>query len=136
MIAFFDSSALSYLIEGAEPLAGKVRAQVAEIARRVPDLASAVSRLTWMECRVAPLRAHDQERLADFDAFFARHDIVWIELTPLVVELATEIRARHGLSPCHALQAASCLQLGDDHLFLTGDHGYGKVAGLHLSLLN
>lgn len=135
MIAFFDSSALSYLIECAEPFASKVREQVAAIAGRFPELAAAVSRLTWMECRVAPLRAHDQERLAEFDAFFGRHDIVWVELTPVVVELAAEIRARHGLSTTDALQAASCLQLGDDHVFLTGDSSYERVAALHVALL-
>ena len=136
MIAFFDSSALSYLIECAEPFASRVRGQVADLAARFPELAAAVSRLTWMECRVAPLRDHDQQRLADFDAFFARPDIVWIELTPVVVELAAEIRARHGLAAAEALQAASCLQLGDDHVFLTGDSRYRQVAGLHVALLH
>ena len=35
-----------------------------------------------------------------------------------------------------ALQAASCLQLGDDHVFLTGDSRYRQVAGLNVALLH
>ena len=52
MIACFDASALIYLIEGKEPFAGKVRKELGSIAGKYPDLVSAVSRLTWLECRV------------------------------------------------------------------------------------
>jgi predicted nucleic acid-binding protein len=34
-----------------------------------------------------------------------------------------------------ALQAASCLQLGAKHIFLTGDAGFRKVAGLNVKVL-
>lgn len=34
MIAFFDASALIYLIEGKEPFASKVRREIAAVARR------------------------------------------------------------------------------------------------------
>jgi predicted nucleic acid-binding protein len=30
-----------------------------------------------------------------------------------------------------ALQAACCLQLGEDHVFVTGDVGFRRVAGLN-----
>lgn len=135
VIAFFDASALIYLVEGSAPFAGRLRAELVRWARKHPDAAAAVSRLSWLECRVRPARAGDQSTLAAFDAFFARPDLVWIELNKDVVELATAIRVVHGLRTPDALQAASCLQLGVGHLFLTGDAAFGRVAGLNVRLL-
>jgi predicted nucleic acid-binding protein len=135
VIAFFDASALIYLVEGSPPFADRLRAELSRWARRHPDAGSAVSRLSWLECRVRPAREGDQATLAAFDAFFARPDLVWIELTREVVELATAIRVRHGLRTPDALQAASCLQLGSKHVFLTGDVTFRRVAGLNVRLL-
>jgi len=135
VIAFFDASALIYLIEGAEPFAGRVRAELARTARKHPGLGAAASRLSWLECRVRPARANDLVALAAFDTFFARPDLIWVELSKDVVELATVIRIRHGLRTPDALQAASCLQLDTEHLFLTGDVAFRRVAGLNVRLL-
>lgn len=135
MIAFFDASALIYLIEGKEPCGSKVRQDLAAATEQFPELGAAVSRLTWLECRVGPMRANDSAALAAFDAFFARPDLVWVELTRDVVELAAVIHVRHGLRTPDALQAASCLQLGGEHLFLTGDVAFQRVAGLRVKLL-
>lgn len=135
MIAFFDASAVIYLIEGSAPFADPFRAGLARWARKHPDAKAAVSRLSWLECRVRPARLGDESTLAAFDAFFARPDLVWVELSQDVVELATAIRAKHGLRTPDALQAASCLQLGADHVFLIGDAGFGRVAGLNVRLL-
>lgn len=136
MIAFFDASALIYLIEGKAPFDARVRKELAAAARKHPDLGSAVSRLTWLECRVGPMKANDNTSLAKFDAFFVRPDLMWIEMSRDVVELAAAIRVRHGLRTPDALQAASCLQLGSNHLFLTGDAAFRRVAGLKVTLLN
>ncbi len=135
MIAFFDASALIYLIEGKEPFAGKMRKELAAVAKRHPDLGTAVSRLTWLECRVGPMKANDSATLASFDGFFARPDLAWIELTRDVVELAAAIRAKHGLRTRDALQAASCLQLGAEHVFLSGDSAFKRVSGLKVRVL-
>ena len=135
MNAFFDTSALIYLIEGKEPFAGKVRKELAAAASNQPDLGSAVSRLTWLECRVGPMKANDNARLAMFDAFFSRPDLLWVELSREVVELAATIRVKHGLRTPDALQAACCLQLGADHLFLSGDRTFERVAGLNVKVL-
>lgn len=135
MIAFFDASALIYLIEGAEPFATRTRAELARIAKRHAALGVAVSRLSWLECRVRPARNNELAVLAAFDAFFARPDLTWVELTQEVVELAAAIRVRHGLRTPDALQAACCLQLGPQHLFITGDAAFEKVAALRVRLL-
>lgn len=135
MIAFFDASALIYLIEGKVPFASNVRKRLADAVKQYPDLGSGISRLTWLECRVGPMKANDSAALAAFDAFFARTDLVWVDLTRDVVELAAAIRVRHGLRTPDSLQAASCLQLGSDHLFLTGDAAFRRVSGLNVKVL-
>ena len=136
MIAFFDACALIYLIEGKRPFAKRIRSQLAETIQAYPDLGTAVSRLSWLECRVGPMKNNNSASLALFDAFFARPDLVWVDLDQKVIELAAAIRVRHGLRTPDALQAASCLQLGSDHLFLTGDAAFQRVQGLNVVVLN
>lgn len=136
MVVFFDASALIYLIEGREPFAGSVRTAVRSLVGRHPDARIALSRLSWLECRVGPMKANDAAVLAVYDAFFARPDIVWVELTREVVELAATVRVRHGLRTPDALQAASCLQLPSGHLMLTGDSAFERVTGLDVRVLS
>ena len=135
MIAFFDASALIYRIEGAEPLATDVRSALANIAKKHPNIATGLSRLTCLECRIGPMKSNNGAILKVYDDFFARTDLVWVELNETVIELATHIRVHHGLKTPDALQAASCLQLGRDHIFLTGDAAFKRVAGLSVKLV-
>ena len=81
------------------------------------------------------MKTNDNATLAVFDTFFARPDLVWVEITKDVVELAAAIRVKHGLRTPDALQAASCLQLGADHLFFSGDGTFRRVGGLNVKLL-
>lgn len=136
MIAFLDANVLIYLIEGAPPFAERVREQLGLIASAEPDLCVAVSRLSWLECRVGPMKSDDARTLASYDNFFAQPDLICVELTASVVDLATAIRARHGVKTPDALQAACCMQLGNEHLFITGDKTFDKVAGLNTHLLH
>lgn len=135
MIAFFDTSALIYLMEGEEPFASGVRSSLAALVTAYPDLGVAVSRLAWLECRVGPLKHKQTQVLKAYDDFFARTDLVWVELDRKVIELATQIRANTGLKTPDALQAASALQLGTGHCFLTGDAGFNRVPGLIVKLV-
>jgi hypothetical protein len=64
VIVFFDASALIYLVEGAEPFASRVRAQLAQATRKYPKLGAAVSRLSWLDCRVRPARNNELTTLA------------------------------------------------------------------------
>ncbi len=135
MIAFFDANALIYLLEGKAPFAGRVRAELAALDRAHAGIGAAVSRLSWLECRVGPMKAQDAATLARYDAFFARPDLLWVELSREVVNLATAIRVRHGLRTPDALQAACCLQLGPQHVLLTGDAAFKRVVGLNVTVL-
>jgi len=132
---FLDASALIYLVEGRPPFAAGVRTAVQALQADQGPLQAAVSRLTWLECRVGPLRSGDVGVLAAYDDFFARPDLVWVELDQDVVALATAIRARERLRTPDALQAACCLQLGPRHVMLTGDAAFGCVPGLNVRVV-
>lgn len=81
------------------------------------------------------MRNNEQATLAAFDIFFARPDLLWVELSKDIVELATAIRVKYGSRVPDALQDARFLQLGPNHLFFTGDAGFRRVAGLKAKLL-
>jgi predicted nucleic acid-binding protein len=70
--------------------------------------------------------------LEDFEAFFAQPDLIWLDINRSVIDLATAIRVHHGLKTPDAIQAACCLQLGKNHLFVTGDTGFQRVEGLNI----
>ena len=135
MIAFLDANALIYQVEGAEPFAIQVRAALATLSQTDADLRLGLSRLSWLECRVGPMKSGNNALLQRYDTFFALPDLVWVELTQTVVELATQIRAVHGLKTPDCLQAACCLQLGHDHVFVTGDAAFKRVSGLRVLLV-
>jgi len=59
--------------------------------------------ISLLECRVAPLRQGDQSCLDRFEALFAQPDLLVVELSASVVELATQLRANHGLRTPDAL---------------------------------
>lgn len=136
MIVFLDANALIDLIEGAEPFSTSVRAQLQAIDRASPQpVRVAMSLLSRLECRVAPLKAGHQKILAAYDAFFSRPDLILVPLSADVVELATAVRVRYGLRTPDALQAASCLQFGEDATLVTGDRIFQRVSGLRVALV-
>ena len=135
MIAFLDASALICLVDGEARWAEATQATLHQLAVEAPDLPLAVSRLSLLECRVAPLRRGDQSCLDRFEALFAQPDLLVVELSASVVELATQLRANHGLRTPDALQAACCLQLGPDAVMITGDAGFQRVQALQVRLI-
>lgn len=140
MIAFLDASAVIYAVEGSPEWSEALKQQLRQLAMAdqpsAGGLQLAISRLSWLECRVGPLRRRDAEALARFDAFFLHPDLEWVELSPAVVERATLLRAELNLRTPDALQAASCLQLGADAVMVTGDAGFQRVPTLRLALVN
>lgn len=80
------------------------------------------------------MKSGDMEALEAYATFFSRPDLICVELNANVIDLATAIRGRHELKTPDALQAACCLQLGKNHVFLSGDAGFRRVAGLNAQL--
>lgn len=136
MIAFLDASALIVLLEGEPAWCSAVKHELQTLAIAQPNLQLALSRLSALECRAGPLRRGDQASLDRFDHFFTQSDLHWVELSPSVVELATNLRAIHGLRTPDALQAASCLQLGPEAVMLSGDADFRPVPGLQIRLIS
>ena len=140
VIAFLDASAVIYAVEGTEAWAEALKQQLRQLATTADTSAGGlqlvISRLSWLECRVGPLRRRDAEALSRFDDFFLHPDLEWVELSPAVVEQATQLRAEHNLRTPDALQAASCLQLGAGAVMVTGDAGFQRVPSLRLALVN
>ena len=139
MIAFLDASAVICAVEGTPAWAEALKQQLRQLAgseqASAMGLQLAISRLSWLECRVGPLRRRDADALARFDALFLHPDLMWVELSGSVVEQATLLRAEHNLRSPVALQAASCLQLGPDAVMVTGDAGFQRVPALRLTLV-
>ncbi len=128
-----------YAVEGEAVWAEAVKRQLRQLAATAHasggDLRLAISRLSWLECRVGPLRRLDPTALERFEGFFSRPDLQWVELTAAVVEQATLLRADHLLRTPDALQAACCLQLGPTAVMVTGDAAFQKVPGLAVALV-
>ena len=130
MILFFDACAIIYQVELAQPFYARLEALIANELKSHPDARIAVSRLSWMECRIAPLRSGDEQRLRRFDEFFDLDDLLIVELDADVIERATQLRARTGLKIPDAIQAACALALPDSVRFVTSDSAFERVRGL------
>ncbi len=134
MILFLDACALIYRFEGAPAFRLAATALIAKLTAEQPLVVLAVSRLSVLECRVKPLRDGDAVLLNRYDEFFRLVHVV--ELSPAVVDLATDIRVRHGLKTPDALQAASALSLPGSVVFVTADLGFSKVTALQVRLID
>ena len=75
MIAFLDASALIDLVDGDAFSAEAVKQQLLQLAAAAQasrfDIRPAISRLSWLECRVGPLRRSDPTALRTPDALQA-----------------------------------------------------------------
>ena len=77
----------------------------------------------------------DQASLDRFEALFAQPDLLVVEISAFVVELATQSRANHGFRTPDALQATCCLELGPEAVMITGDAGFQRVRALQACLI-
>ena len=135
MTVFLDACAIIHRVEAVAPFHLRFDELLRDIAGAgEPSLA--VSRLSLPECRTKPLREGDAGLLACYDRFFDSAGLTIVELSPKVIDLATQIRAHFMLRTPDAIQAASCLVLGRDTQFLTTDAAFAKVAGLRLRLID
>jgi predicted nucleic acid-binding protein len=92
------------------------------------------SRLTRLECRSKPLRAGDLVTLTQFDVFFAGVELVLAEVSPAVVERATDLRARYNLKTPDAIHYATAVEVGAT-VFLTGDRVLSRCSEVPVEVL-
>jgi predicted nucleic acid-binding protein len=81
-----------------------------------------VSRLSFLECRVLPLKDKNTDLLESYNRFFHLPSVQIIELNADVINMATDLRANYSqaLRTPDALQIACALSTNADQ-FLTGD---------------
>lgn len=135
MILFLDANIIIYRVEAVEPFNQQVLATVQELVEKHPDSGFAVSHLSMMECLVKPLRDQNSADIDRYRSFFSSTGLQIIEISALVIETATMLRARHGLRTPDAIQAASALSIKGPVTFLTGDKQFRKVPGLNVQLV-
>ena len=130
MTLFLDANVIIYLVDGTKALQRRVATALRE--NRAQNERVAVSRLSWLECRVRPLRERNKLALAEYEKFFSARDLVIVDLTAAVVETAAQLRAALNLSTPDALQAASALQIKGLVRFFSNDRRLARIPGLML----
>lgn len=135
MIVLLDACAIIYQVEGVAPFQARLAALLGALRTAEPDLRLAVSRLSWIECRTKPLRERQSAVLERYDAFLGAADLVVVEITAEIIDIATALRADHGLRTPDSIQAASAVALGADTAFVTNDPTFARIRGLEVKLL-
>lgn len=74
MLVYLDTVICIYAIEGALTLQSRARSKLVTMARQ-GDL-PAISDLTWLECRVKPIRLGDTVAQAEMEAFPTASDAI------------------------------------------------------------
>jgi predicted nucleic acid-binding protein len=120
MKLFLDACTIIYLIESLEQLGQKTRLLITQTLQNKAQLI--VSRLSFLECRVLPLKTKDDDLLRLYNEFFKLPSLQVIELTEDVINVATDLRASYSgsLRTPDVLQLACALK-GKADTFLTGD---------------
>jgi hypothetical protein len=103
-LVYLDSVICIYAVEGAQSF--QIRAKSRLAAMRAAADQPAISDLTWLECRVKPIRLADPVALADMEAFLNASDVVRLPMSP------GGVRAGLPHSRSLQLQAGRCPALG------------------------
>ncbi len=135
MAIFLDACVIIYWVELAEPHYSQFISKLEKIRDKHPNSKLAVSRLSILECCVAPLKSKDNKSLKLFENFFAEPSIHIIELDESVITEATKIRATTSLKTPDAIQAACALQIKNLKAFVTNDKSFRKLKKLPVELI-
>jgi predicted nucleic acid-binding protein len=115
MRIYLDSAPIIYLVEAVAPYAALLETRLSE-----SGTLQVCSDLTRLECRVKPLQEGQLDLLAAFDRYLAEIIVEIVPLSRIVIDRATELRARYGFRTPDALHLAAAI-VGDCDFFLTND---------------
>ncbi len=93
MKLFLDACAVIYLIESQQEQGRQTRLLVDEARKSNAQLS--ISRLSFLECRVLPLKIKNAGLLDCYDRFLRLPGLEIVELDATVIDIATELRANH-----------------------------------------
>jgi len=130
---YLNSSAVNYGLEGVSPLHDQVLYHVAKAVEELDGILS-TSDLSRLECRVKPLREGDFDLLTRYDRFFTRRGVQVSDISPGVIEHATELRARYNFKTPEAVHLATALE-ENAGLFLTGDAALARCREITVEVL-
>ena len=119
MLVYLDTVICIYAVEGASAFQARARARL--VTMRAAGDQPAVSDLTWLECRVKPIRLGNAVLLADIEAFLTASDVVRVPMPTKVYERACQVRAVHNHKLADSLHLAAAVESGCG-LFLTNDY--------------
>lgn len=132
-LLYLDTCCIIYLIEATAPFHASVVRRVATQAT-IPDAALVTSRLARLECRTKPLREANTALLARYEAFLTAQRFRLAEISPAVIESATDLRARYGFKTPDAIHLATALVEKAD-AFLTGDSQLRQCVEVRVELV-
>jgi uncharacterized protein len=95
----------------------------------------AISDLTWLECRVKPIRLNDAVSLTDMEAFLTATNVVRVAMPTTVFERACRIRATHNYKLADSLHLAAAVE-GACGLFLTNAYRLSGFPDISVEVLS
>jgi predicted nucleic acid-binding protein len=132
MVVYFDSVIVIYLLDHIGMFQTRARARLTALEAAGDRIA--VSDLSRLECRLKPMALGDTVKLAGFDAFFARPDVVKVPLPTAVYDRATHLRATWNFKLADALHLAAAIEGGCDR-FLTNDVRLSRCPDILIEIL-
>jgi len=96
MKLFMDACSIIYLVESHQQQGQETRLLITQALQDKTQLI--VSRLSFLECRVLPLKEKNTDLLESYNQFFCMASLQIIELTVDVINIATDLRANYSQS--------------------------------------
>ena len=132
MLVYLDSVVCVYAVDGAPTFQSRA-------VRRLSAMCAAgdrpaISDLTWLECRVRPIRMNDVMALADMEAFLGASDVTRVPMPLAVYDRACRIRAIHNFKLADALHLAAAIE-GGCGLVITNDYRLGTFRDITVEIL-
>jgi len=129
MRIYLDTVVIIYLIETVEPF-------ITTLGKRLgtPNTVQVCSELSWLECRVKPMREEATVLLAAYERYFNHVTNEMIPLTREVMDHATALRARYSFKTPDAIHLAAAI-VGQCDTFLTNDRRLSKCSEIKVEVL-
>jgi predicted nucleic acid-binding protein len=126
---YLDTAPIIYLVE-------QVPRYAEAVDRRVSSnsIIQVVSDLTRLECRVKPVRDHNDSLLQDYDDYFNEVVTEIVSLSGLVMDRTTDIRAYYGFKTPDAIHLAAAV-VSDCDVFLTNDQRLDRFSDIAVEVV-
>lgn len=131
MRVYLDSCIIIYLAESSAGVGSSIARRL--FSRDTP-WTIVFTDLSRLECRVKLLATGNRGLLMDYDEFFAAPANERFVLDTASFDLATELRARHGLKTPHALHLAAAIASGCEE-FWTNDERLARASENRIRIL-